>query len=453
MKLIDFSDKKLKDFFTEVETYESLYKLDFLGYPWYLMAQTNIRNRRIYQKAAIHYTEQRIRKEDFKIKQKLLKETFDYVFFISADSRKDSIESAHFQDLFKYLKEKEKRFIIFEGASGGEGDKKYLESKYADITVPQEFVQDRTFPEFVTTLRDSFTQEIANLFEESLPDNFQELREEYIRLRSKIHILIFNQTLMRQLKGKAFFGAKGTHAWTGFNNEFSVVEVDHGYQRQSQNKYPQLSEKVKRYYETVFNLDKYFFLCNNKTSTSLQKGLYREENVFNNGLPELRNYEQKEIKKTQNPIILIATTGGNYNETDLRNLIALMRKKFKADIWIKTHPTYEKEDRYSDIPYIKSINNKPKYDSFSEADVIICAAGSMAYEAANFTQKYMIFPIEEANTEKLFPRDKILHLNDYQKFLNKVEAYLKMPKIQFKRKEQGDYISEYDKLFKRIENA
>lgn len=407
--------------FIEEET--DLFALDFLGYPWYKMAKDNLNNTMCVSKPVVFSDKHKeIRRNDFRSKKPLLKGKYDYIFIGKAKMRRneeDKHENQLFLEILEYLTAKGKKFLILEEPSGEEYDLKYLQSEFAEMTIPLEFLYESAkiidHPE-AKLAKLQFEKIVNNIFAESQHNGewlpfIGLLKDKYLQYANEIPRIIFWKNFFESLGITALFGGMGSHFYPGLNNRFAIVEVGHGFSGEFHTERP-FSPRAMDYFKEHFRLDTLFKLVPSAADKLFREcGLFLEENRFNYGMPEIRSYANSPNKSqhiidkyglTDKFVILIATTGWVDYEA-LGKLAGLISANFpQAQILLRPHPHY---DSASAAEMFKNdvivVDKENKYDLFSIADVFISPASSMVVEANEFLGNIIVYPNKSDSPDEI----------------------------------------------------
>jgi len=407
--------------FIEEET--GLFALDFLGYPWYKMAKDNLNNTMCVSKPSKFSDEHKeIRRNDFRSKKHLLKGKYDYLFIVKAKMRRnedDKYENHLFIEILEYLAAKGKKILVIEEPSGKEYDVKYLHSKFADVTIPLEFIYE------TAKIYDNPEAKLAKLhFEKIISDLFSDLnyagewlpyvdllKEKYLLYANEIPRIVYWQDIIESLGVTALFGGMGTHFFPGLNNRFAIVEVGHGFSGEFHTERP-FSSQAMDYFKEHFRLEALFKLVPSPTDKLFTEcGLFLEQNRFNYGMPEIRSYINSPDKihyiidkygLKNNFVILIATTGWvDYDA--LKKLLELIVKNFpQTQILLRPHPYYDSASAAEMFTgNVIVVDKENKYDLFSIADAFISPASSMVVEANEFLGNIIVYPNKSDSPDDL----------------------------------------------------
>ncbi|NQS99275.1 MAG: tetratricopeptide repeat protein [candidate division Zixibacteria bacterium] len=473
--------EQLKDFCAYVENHTGLYAIDFLGYPWYLVAKEALNND-ISQSTAANFSpaHRTARQADFNSKLSLLNRTYDYAFHTKAKMRrkdKNEIENYLFSDIFNYLRERGKSFIIFEEASGEDFDLKYLNAGFSDVTIPFEYLIS-AFKSSLNPATEQAVLQYRQLVEAVFKDvkvipQFAELalllKRKYIEMTGFVPQIILKTNILSRMNVKAIFGGMGTHLTAGLNNPYALVEVGHGYPGAFQPNPPPPKPPLREYQRLHFNLD-HLYMLTPSPSGEIHKGevICLEKNRFNYGMPEIRGYQPSKekldsLKEKYNlfnrQVIFIATNG--FIDFDLFvKLINSIQVNFpQAKILLRPHPQYEDstQHRYSgdSIALVKTEN---KYDLLSLADIVLSVPSSILVEALMFTDNIIAFTDDNYRSaesrdllKKRYPFASVIPIENTIELIEKIGCFSAHPSKKLPHQHPVDYKTELDKLFTRIE--
>jgi hypothetical protein len=144
-------------------------------------------------------------------------------------------------------------------------DAKYLQSQFADITLPFEYLLKLSDSFVGKRILDQGIREYSHSIERMFGTDYRKsshvdfviaLKQSYKRLASTIPCILLMQKLLGQLDAKVFYGGMGTHFYSGFNNPWAVVEVEHGFGV----KWPPRSQQVQEYNKNHFDLNRFYAL-------------------------------------------------------------------------------------------------------------------------------------------------------------------------------------------------
>lgn len=469
--------KKWLAFLDFIENETDLYAIDFLGYPWYQSALEILSNQQ-YSPIPLQQTSRDIRikrKKDFKNKVRLFNLKYDHVFLLRSHQRrrdKNQYENYLFHDLFLFLKEKKESFLIFEMPSYSDiYDGKYLNSQFADLIIPFEYM-NRVMDSFIDNnylkqKKQEFSQIIEEMFarykcaDKLYSDCINLLKETYIHLSYNIPTIVLLQELCKRFDIKAFWGSMMTELLSGLNNNWSVIEIAHGFGADTDIylKY----NSVVQYYEKHFNLNNYYLL-----SLTKRKKHYRapEDNIFYYGMPELR-YNSISPKQKMNfiekyqlerkKVFLFTTSGIDENiKSALINLMRYLQNKIPDCILLlRQHPLFDSPLNPNALDRVIFVNEENLFLLFSVADVVISSPGSIVEQASVFTNKIIIYrtaapTYDDKAYAQRYPWAKFVNLEDLEVIYKVITDLLSMPS-QPMLSPQSDIKDELNKLYERIE--
>jgi len=465
--------KNWQAFLDFIENETNLYQIDFLGYPWY-QAAIEVANNNQYPLMPLQTSSEikEKREKDFQKKVSLFNSKYEHIFLLRAHQRrrdKEQYENYLFHDLFLYLQKKGKRFLIFEMLSNSDAyDAKYLKSQFADVTIPFEYlhdISDSYYKEEISQRKKDFNNIIENVFskcsytESFYADCITLLKETYLRLSNNIPNIVLLQKLFKILGIKAFWGGMMTELLSGLNNEWSVVEVEHG----SGVKAVRRSNVVLQYYKTHLNLENYYALT---MSDSKYHHRCLENNVFYYGIPEIRYNRISSDKKKEfiekytikdQKVFLIATSGSSV-ESDLVNLIRYLQNKVSNSFFlIRQHPFFDSPLDISSLRNTIFVNDDNLFLLFSIADIIISSPSSIIEQASIFTDKIIIYRKNAPTfSDELFaqryPWTKFVDLSKTEKAYQIITDLLSKPQ-QKMINPPDDVTHELERLLNRIEES
>jgi len=466
--------KKWQAFLDFIENETRLYEIDFLGYPWYQSALEIANNNMFplisYQTSTVIKEK---RKKDFQEKISLLNSKYDHVFLLRAHQRRrdeTQYENYFFHDLFLYLLDKNERFLIFEMPSNSDDyDAKYLQSQFADLIIPFEYLQNISHSFVAKTVIAQKKQEFHRIIEKMFyrynnAEKFNSgyialLKETYLRLSNNIPNIVLLQKLLKQFSAKAFWGAMMTELLSGLNNKWSIIEIEHGF-RPAADIYGK-AETIAQYYKNHFNFNNYYLL-----SMSHDKKHYRalKDNIYYYGMPELRysgvsseqqmNFvERHKIKDKK--IFVIATSGTNAN-SELISLIRYLNDKIDNCVFlVRQHPFFDSPLYIDDSDNIIFVNKENLFVLLSLADIVISAPSSIVEEASLFTDKIIVYgksdPIYNVEVySQKYPWAKFVDLCEVELIYKTVTDLLSSPSLSMVHP-SSDIKNELNNLFERIE--
>jgi len=475
-----WTSEYLHQFADYIENKTNLFDLGDLGYPWYLASKEGFFfNLGHVVQSPRKEEEKIIRHKDFLKKVSVLNEEFDYIFFVKSKiRRKDSGRNVLFSDLFDYLDEHNKKYLIVEESVGNGFDLMYLDSPRYSKTLPYEPL----FAELGHLVNDvsvkanaQMQQNINQLFKSNHPETNQEkefhelLHNDYLKRLWVIPHILFRQALCMNWKAKAVFGSMGSHMTMGFNNPFSVIEVAHAYYGNHRIMPPPSSARVYESLRKNYNLLSYFVLA-----LSATKELYPEEpiafdeNRFHYGMPEFRAHEFKEenlqhlsskYNFNSGPVIFFATAY-THDPAAIQNMLTSFVSEFPGcTILLRPHPMqghdYPIAEEYDNIHYVE---NENKNDLLKLSDIVLTNAGSLVSEALVFTDNILMIMGKEESSERYsrelneqYPWAKAIPQHDTEKYVETIKEMLQSNGKK-EAKEPVDVQNEIDRLFKRLDS-
>ena len=448
-----------QEFYDFVENETDLYALNYLGYPWYWAYKMTINTGAMERAKRTPSQEiESIRFNDFKNKLPLLSKQYDYAFFLKSKMRSSSptqIENLYAKEVLDYLKKEGKTFIIFEQLDNNPNcDLKYLKSEYAEHILPYEYIKEAIAHQIVGQLQSMMNEYVALVNDKfanaTYPDRhlarINQMQKTYLELVNLIPNIVCNQILLKQLNIKALFGGMGHHLMAGLSNDFSVVEIGHGYPGPFA-VLKRIHKPAKDYLKNNLGLNRFYQLFLS-TADYITDGEYLclDENRLNYGMPDLRAYHYSEdrikdlltkldVQESERNILI--TTSGWVQHQKLNKIILEILNRFdRVNVLLKPHPSYENEEKHSlKHPRFKTVTNENKHDLFSISDIVISVPSSMAREASRFTDKVIVFPDAAADSLYAFhvlrfqyPEARVVPLGSRQEFLNTLDEFLSSPR-------------------------
>lgn len=473
---IDLCNDDFYEYIKDIEENSKLYMPCYLGFPWYQLALERISNSRSDQIKGKKNEFSKIRLNDFNKKIDTLRHDYEYIFITKSKQYRRNIEQKEnfiFYDIFCYLKKIGKKFIIFEIPENSEiYDTRYLESIFSDHIIPYEHFSNIYNPlvnkEFIhisRIIKNEFNNILKYECERKKSQNkFAHLLiNTYINMTAPVikNYLIFND-FFNKMNAKCLFGAMGTHYTMGLKNKFVVTEVGHGFGGGVDKRL--LPVRIHDYFKRTLHIDRFLALM--PKSPFLQNRTHKpslclSDNVFNYGMPELRNYTHSEqrinkIKTKYNlhgkNVILITTQGGVAHDEVISLVNYLSNNLESTHFMIRQHPTYDKNIDIPNKLNISLVNNEHLYDILSCTNVIISPPSSIAHEASIFTDNIIICPrkIDSSTLKEYFPSKNIIRLNDLSIMKSTIEKYFMINnKKEFQYSD--NYNEELDRLFDKIE--
>ena len=433
-----------REFLDFMDQNSRVHELTFLGYPWNAMARETLNNVTIahgMRQKAPDPTAPAVRLRDFQAKAHLLQKPYDYLFYVKSRMRRRDplqIENPFFIDIFRYLRETNKSFLILESYENESYcDLKYLHSEFAEVTLPVEYLLaalTQTISHESYSLYQQYNHTVDTLFKEvTVPAQYSKLFDIFFEVHRDlggiIPTILSLQTLCNALDVTGYFGTMGTHFLTGLKNPWSIIEMAHGYAG-TERIDPRPADHVFQFYQESFDVARFYKLLPSVTEQLAEKELLcRQENLFNFGNPELRSFlERESAQSTKNsdsegaPCILLCTSAWA-EAHHINSLIqALSREIPEAEILLRPHPSYEDPTgKYEVTKHLwKQADGESKYQLFSKADVILTYLSSMVMESYNFTENVVVFsnggvPVSDeeaaAHMQKIYPFAHIVDLN------------------------------------------
>lgn len=472
-------------FFDFLENETELYALDYLGYPWYWAGKFSIVDSCMERGERVTSTEvQDTLARDFVAKVPMLSEQYDYAFIVKSKMRgfdSSKVENPLFVEIFDYLKERNKSFIIFEQEEkDARCDLKYLSSKYAANTISYNLMHGLLQPPLAETINyhtAHYLDQLAKLFCNRVSNlrfasRLERFEKGFHELSGLIGRVVVNQFLFEKMQIGALFGGMGSFVQAGLNNSYSIVEVGHSYFGRTLN-VPPPHYPAMNYMKSHFKMEQCYHLALTADGV-LHPGddiLNLEKNRFDFGMPALRTYPfsnqrvsefRKKLDLEGKKVVLIATNGW----VDYRRLESLVAELLAGDsdvrVLLRPHPSYENANQHTESsPAVKIVLNEDKNDLFSVADVVLTIPSSIAVEATPFTENIIVFP--DLTTDNIFGREslqarypfaKIIPLTARKELVSTICDGFSNPRRRSNPKE-GLKPAEtaLDELFARIENA
>ena len=473
---------KCCEFCDFIENNSSLFKLQHIGYPWYYVARDLLFNSCFttpsHKIDPIPFEDLN---RDLESKLTLLNNTYDYAFVTRPKMRSLDplvIENGIMIELMEYLSKQDKKFIVFEASEkDSRYDLKYLQSKFASVTLPVAPIVQRLTALNKTEI-DSCSQEYRDKLEKLLSENkdipsqysplVKKLKDIYVSLGINViaPLLIF-QALFQQLKIKAFFGAMGTTYIAGMDNEFCLVEVWHGCSGNFHD-FPVCHVPVRNFHRNNLRIENNFCLQNGTCQKIIpQPDLYDDGNIFSFGMPGVRSYqpspEREQALVTKFNLlgkkVVLFVTAGSMDYDQVNYLIEKIIVSFpEAIVLFRPHPHYGSPtffDNYPNRLYLADVEDK--HDLFRISDVVLTGQSSMVVEATCFTDDVIVLPPDNKyryNREILqykYPGTTVIPMYAIEEVINKIAACFSNPRRKDFKMEPVDYTTNLYHMLQSIE--